>query len=76
MNVAEFKKWVDQFPDDTEAKALTSLGQSDWYYFEGGNPITECGDQWNFVDYTKNPRITQQTHPHVHGKKILFLGDQ
>jgi len=74
MNVAEFKKWLDQFPDDTEVKILTSLG--DWGYFKGGNITNECGDQWKFVDYTKNPRITQEIHPHVYGKKILVLGDQ
>jgi len=73
MNVREFKKWLDQFPDDTEVKVFNG---TDWDYFEGGDIINECSDQWNFVDYTKNPRITQEIHPHVYGKKILFLGDQ
>lgn len=75
MNVAELKKWLDQFTDDTEVQVLTSLGQSDWVSFEGGEVTYECGDQWNFVDYTNNPRITKEIHPHVYGKKILFLGD-
>lgn len=75
MKVAEFKKWLDQFPDDTEVKILSALGQSDWDWFEGGNFTDTCGDQWNFVDYTNNPRITQETHPHVFGTKVLYLGD-
>lgn len=51
MNVAEFKKWLDQFPDDTEVKVLSSLGQSggylsgdEWRMNSGISEVTEDGD--------------------------------
>lgn len=72
--VAEFKAFLDQFPDDTEVRVLEVddatgfSGESHrWVDFDP----TEFGS-YDFVDFTTSGWI-HEGHP-LRGKKILDLG--
>ena len=75
MKVSEFKEWLSQFPDDTEVKIYSALGKAGWLDFDGVNFTETSGENWDFVDYTKNPRITKEEHPNEFGNKVLYLGE-
>jgi len=75
MKVKEFKKWLDQFDEDTIVEVLiqekapeySPYGQCIHSEFVGA----ECED-YDYVDFAGN-RFVKPESPHF-GKKILVLG--
>jgi hypothetical protein len=80
VTVAEFRKWLEQFPQDAEVEVAVQQEGRDYC---GYGPVKFIspelkegtdGNGWEYTDLTGNPFV-KETEPHF-GKKCLFIGEQ
>ena len=77
--IAEFKKWLEQFPDDAEVRV--AIQQEPKAYQSFGEVLFKepelregtMGDGWEFIDFTKNPYV--KPGQWMFGKKVLNIGE-
>ena len=80
VTVADFRKWLEQFPDDTEVLVAVEQRLSDYQSFgdiKFEEPVidnADVGKGWEYVDFNGN-RLVKPDAPHF-GKKFLYIGER
>ena len=77
--IKELKEWLNRFPEDTiikvgiqeEPTGYESYGRVNFSEMKLEN--TDCGDGWEYVDFTENSLIKSDSK--LYAKKYLFFGE-
>lgn len=76
MNVRDFQKWLDRFPDDTIVEVV--VGDEEVTFAPEAtesDPLASISEGWDFHDFTKPPSLARESSPY-RGKRILVLGER
>ena len=80
VTVADFRKWLEQFPDDAEVLVAVQQEASGYQSF-GEVKFEEpeligrnIGKGWEYIDFNGNP-FTKPDAPHF-GRKFLHIGER
>lgn len=80
VTVADFRKWLEQFPEDTEV--LVAFQQKASQYQSFGEVKFEepelsgrnIGKGWEYTDFNGNKFVSPDA-PHL-GRKFLYIGER
>jgi len=80
VTVAEFRKWLEQFPDDAEVLVAVQQEASGYQSFgeikfeEPELDKAHLGKGWEYVDFKGN-QFVKPDAPHF-GKRFLYIGER
>ena len=80
VTVEDFKKWLEQFPDDAEVLVAVEQRSSDYQSFgeikfeEPGIDNADNGKGWEYVCFNGN-QFVKPDAPHF-GRKVLYIGER
>lgn len=76
MKNSDFRKWLEQFPDDTIIECVCRYDTGSWNGCDSVETFEfdpEDTDMWYYVDFINNPHVTPQ-HKY-YNKKYLLIGE-